>query len=59
MCGLNKQNLSVDDILVGNFPEEKVIPSIWLLTSRTRTRERVFAFCFGKIKCNANLPKQN
>ena len=28
MCGLNKQNLSVDDILVGNFPEEKVIPSI-------------------------------
>ncbi|KAJ6873993.1 hypothetical protein NC651_032737 [Populus alba x Populus x berolinensis] len=23
MCGLNKQNLSVDDILVGNFPEEK------------------------------------
>ncbi|KAG6738958.1 hypothetical protein POTOM_058593 [Populus tomentosa] len=28
MCGLNKQNLSVDDILVGNFPEKKVIPSI-------------------------------
>ena len=28
MCGLNKQNLSVDDILEGNFPEEKVIPSI-------------------------------
>jgi ankyrin repeat protein len=28
MCGLNKQNLSVDDILVGNFPEDKVIPSI-------------------------------
>ncbi|KAG6736018.1 hypothetical protein POTOM_061285 [Populus tomentosa] len=28
MCGLNKLKLSVDDILVGNFPEEKVIPSI-------------------------------
>ncbi|KAG6736418.1 hypothetical protein POTOM_060804 [Populus tomentosa] len=28
MCGLNKQNLSVDDILEGHFPEEKVIPSI-------------------------------
>jgi hypothetical protein len=28
MCGLNKQNLSVDDILGRNFPEEKVIPSI-------------------------------
>ncbi|KAJ6859391.1 hypothetical protein NC652_041624 [Populus alba x Populus x berolinensis] len=27
MCGLNEQNISVDDILVGNFPEEKVIPS--------------------------------
>nr|TKR86008.1 hypothetical protein D5086_0000241630 [Populus alba] len=25
MCGLNKQNLSVDDILTGNFPEKKVI----------------------------------
>jgi hypothetical protein len=28
MCGLNKQNVSVDDILEGNFPEKKVIPSI-------------------------------
>ena len=28
MCGLNKQNLSIDDILERNFPEEKVIPSI-------------------------------
>ena len=28
MCGLNKQNLSVDDILEGHFPERKVIPSI-------------------------------
>nr|TKS16454.1 hypothetical protein D5086_0000022810 [Populus alba] len=28
MCGLNKQNLSVDDILEGHFPEKKVIPSI-------------------------------
>jgi len=27
MCGLNKQNLSVDDILEGHFPEKKVIPS--------------------------------
>jgi hypothetical protein len=28
MCGVNKQNLSVDDILKGHFPENKVIPSI-------------------------------
>jgi ankyrin repeat protein len=28
MCGLNKQNLSVDDILRGHFPQKKVIPSI-------------------------------
>jgi ankyrin repeat protein len=28
MCGVNKQNLSVDDILKGHFPEKKVIPSI-------------------------------
>jgi hypothetical protein len=40
MCGLNKQNLSVDDILVGNFPEEKVIPSIWLFNeSHSYTRK--------------------